>query len=106
MHKDIHRNDIGTVFTVALIDEEATPQAVDLTGFTTLEIRFKKPSGAIVVQTAEILSGVSEIDGEIQYVTVSGDLDEVGIWELRGRVILPTGTWTSEKDTFKVNAIF
>ncbi|KKN45874.1 hypothetical protein LCGC14_0678690 [marine sediment metagenome] len=106
MHDEIHQNDIGTKFTVFLVDENQTPPEVDLEGATILEIRFKKPGGAVVVQTASIPSASGTVDGEIEYITVDGDLDEVGMWKIRGRVVLPTGTWTSSEDTFKVNAIF
>ena len=109
MHKDIHQNDVGTVFRINLKDNGI---AVDLTGFITLEIRFKKPSGEVVIQTADIPSGVSETLGQIEYITeaaASGaaeDLNETGIWKIRARIVLPTGTWTSEEDTFQVNEIF
>lgn len=108
MHDDIHQNDIGTVFRINLVDNG---DPVDLTGQTLLEIRFKKPSGTVVVQDADIPSG-GETLGQLEYVTqaaASGateDLDEVGLWELRAKITLPTGTWTSEKDQFKVNEIF
>ena len=112
MHKEIHQNDIGTRFIVSLIDEKATPQEVDLTGFSIIEIRFKKPNGEVVVKIADIPSGVDPSLGQIEYITeaaASGeaeDLNETGIWHIRARVVLPTGTWTSSEDTFQVNEIF
>lgn len=98
--EEIHLGDIGTVFKIALT--ESCINAVDLTDFVAIEILFLKPSGATLTRTATVSGGVTA--GVIQYVTIAGDLDEVGSWKIQGRVALPNGDWKSVIQKFKVKS--
>ncbi|MBT8448859.1 MAG: hypothetical protein KJO69_04170 [Gammaproteobacteria bacterium] len=95
--EEIHVGDIGTVFRIALTDCDV---AVDLTGATTLEIIFLKPDATSVTKTATLF-GVAT-DGVIQYSTIADDLDTAGIWKMQAKITLPTGTWSSDVEKFRV----
>lgn len=75
----IHVGDVGTVIRVEPSDD------TDLSGASSAEIRYKKPSGATGAWTASIVS-----DG-VQYTTTTGDIDEAGTWYLQAYVDL--GSW-------------
>lgn len=96
---EIHLNDIGTIFEIALKDCE---NAVDLTGATTLEYIFQKPDSSTVTKTA-IVAGDPTL-GILNYTTISGDLDALGNWKIQAHVVLPSGEWRSDIEKFKVHA--
>lgn len=89
--EEIHLNDIGTVFEATIMDGSAI---VDVSSATTKELIFRKPSGAVITQTAVFTTDGT--DGKIQYITIASDLDEAGDWKLQGRIILPTGEWRTD----------
>lgn len=78
----VMQDNIGILFELEIIDT-LTDLAYDLTGFSTLQMIFRKPSGAIVTQTA---TAPTPSNGKIQYTTVASDLDEAGNWKVQGRV--------------------
>jgi hypothetical protein len=61
---------------------------------------FSKPDGAVVEKTAVFSTDGS--DGKIRYITVDGDLDAIGKWKIQARVVMPTGSWSSNLSSFKV----
>jgi len=99
---EIHFGDIGTKFLITIKDADST---VDIsgTGATAANKRiiFKKPSGTTVDQAASFNS--DGIDGKLYYTTVSGDLDEDGIWKMQAKVIITGQTFHSDIHTFKVH---
>jgi hypothetical protein len=98
---EVHLNDIGTSFVVTINDcVSGTPTALDVSGATTLQLIFKSPSGTSSTKTASL--NTDGTDGKIKYTTVSGDLNETGTWRLQAYVVIGSGTWRSEVDTFKV----
>ena len=99
--EEIHVGDIGTAFRVTLLDDCLT--AVDLTGFSSLEVIFQKPDGTNVTKTASVYEGLPQ-NGVVEYITIADDLDQVGTWKIQAKVVLPTGTWRSSIDKFKVYA--
>lgn len=99
MPAEIHEGDIGTIFRVTITDQAAA--VVDLSGATTKEIIFKKSDGSFVTQVAAFFTDGT--DGIIQYITIADDLDLVGGWCIQGHVVLPTGEWKTNIDTFIVN---
>jgi len=97
--EEIHIGDIGTIFEVTLMDDLVV---VPIDNATTMEIIFVKPDKTKVVNTA-VLSG-DGLDGKMQYkTTTASDLDIKGNWKIQGRVILPSGTWSTDIDKFKVH---
>jgi len=91
---EVHKNDIGTAFRVTVQDGDTV---VDVSGATIKQIIFQKPSGTTVTQTATFVTDGT--DGQIQYVTVSGDLDEAGKWIMQGYVVL--AAWQGHSDMYQ-----
>lgn len=97
MAEEVHYGDIGTIFEATLQEGDV---AMDVSLATAKSLIFAKPSGTTVEQDAEFKTDGS--DGVIQYTTVANDLDEVGWWKVQARIELPTGTWSSSTQKFKV----
>lgn len=97
--EEIHVGDIGTTFLITLTDD--CTNAVDLTGWTTLSVYFEKPDKTSITRTASISGGDPTL-GLIEYATILDDLDQAGTWKVQAYVVLPTGSWKSNIDKFKV----
>ena len=95
----IHLNDVGTSIRVRLQEDGVN---VDISTATTTLIFLKKPSGTTTQYTATFVTDGS--DGLMHYISVSGDIDEVGTWRGQGFVILPQGEFFTERQSFKVNS--
>ena len=98
---EIHIADVGTVFEVTLMDGATI---IDISSASLMEIIFVKPDSnkTKVVNTAVLSSG--GIDGKMKYIIVlPSELDIKGNWKIQGRVTLPTGTWSTDVDKFKVH---
>ena len=63
----IYIGDIGTRLRTTFND--------DIAGYSTIVYKIKKPSGAILTKPCEV---EDELNGIIYYITIAGDLDEVG----------------------------
>jgi len=106
----IHQNDIGTEFVVIItkcINGVETP--IDISTATLKEIVFLKSDGTtkdvhLAVFTSILSGGAGDgSDGQISYFTVLGDLDQLGNYQIQGKVTTPAGKWSSEIDKFKVH---
>jgi hypothetical protein len=95
--QEIHLGDIGTVFEITLKDCD-TP--VNVSTATTKQIIFQKPDKTNLTKTATFSTDGS--DGKIRYVTVASDLSVKGTWKIQAKVVMPSGTWSSNIETFKV----
>lgn len=76
-------NDTGSIFRVTVKKQDNT--VWDISAATTIQIKFEKPSGSTAIKTASYTTDGT--DGKMEYVSVSGDLDEVGEWQVQGRVV-------------------
>ncbi len=83
---EIHVDDIGTVFTATIMDGN---DIVDVSGSTTLQLKFKKPGGTLLTKSAGLVTDGT--DGQISYTAVDGDLDECGRWRLQAFLVLIGG---------------
>jgi len=99
IYQDIREEDIGSTFELTVTDDSI---ALDLTTATIKQIKFGKPDGVTVIQTASFVTDGS--DGKIEYVTVESDLDVVGKWKLQAYVEMGGGKWHSTMDYFNVIA--
>jgi hypothetical protein len=95
---DIHQNDIGTLFTITIVDCSIP---VNISGANVKNIKFTKPSGILVTKNANFLTDGS--DGILTYTTVNGDLDEIGNWKLQAYLELGSNKYNSSIETFRVN---
>lgn len=95
---EIHVGDIGTIFEVTIMDGASV---INISSALSLEIIFVKPDKIKVVNTAVLSS--DGIDGKMRYTISSiSELDLKGNWKLQGKVKLPSGTWSTDIDKFKV----
>ena len=83
---------IGDWGTEIVLDTEE-----DISTATDLRIVGTKPGGVAVDWEAVI-----EETTKVKYVTVEDDIDTVGTWELRARVISPAGQWTGNRAKVRV----
>lgn len=100
--EEVHLGDIGTIFRVTIndCDSAGVQSAIDISAATTLQLIFKPPKGASVTKTAVFTTDGT--NGQIQYVTVSGDINETGRWKLQAYIVLPSGSWRSDIGFFDV----
>ena len=96
---DVRLNDIGTAFRATIRDEDDA--VVNVSGGT-FTMRFRKPDGTTVDKTATLVTDGS--DGQIQYVSQSGDINQAGEWRVQGVVTLTTNTWRTAHKRFNVGA--
>lgn len=92
--------DIGTVFEMALTDQDGV---LDINLATTLEFNFKEPDDSTWTATASLTTDGS--DGKLKYAFIADDLDQAGTWTAEAFIILPSGQWTSDCVTFAVAAV-
>ena len=99
----VRLNDVGTIFRSTI---KESGSALDISAATAQTMRFRKPSRAVVIQTTVFTGNGS--DGQLEYVAVSGDLDEVGIWLRQPFVDLPgSPPWSGhgKETTFEVERL-
>jgi hypothetical protein len=95
--QEIHVGDIGTVFEVTLQDCDVP---LDVSTATEQIIYLLKPDGTLLEKDSVFTTDGT--DGKIQYVAIAGDLDQEGSWKIQAKVTLPSGSWSSDIDKFKV----
>jgi hypothetical protein len=98
MTAEIHVGDIGTVFEATIMDGK---EIVSVSGAITKKLIFRKTDLTVIEKDAEYVS--NGLDGKIKYTTVSGDLDQKGVWKFQGFVQLPSGSWHSDIHNFTVS---
>lgn len=98
MASEIHEDDIGTKLLATIIDDN---QIVDISSASSLTLLIKKPDGSILTRPATLETDGT--DGKMYYVTVAGDLDEVGVYKIQGLVVLLNGSFYTSIVTFKVH---
>ena len=96
---EIHVDDLGTKFIVTVKDGDSV---INVSGATTKNIIFKKPSGTKVTAAASFETDGS--DGIISYITTGTELDETGTYKIQAYVVLSAGNeFHSDISTFKVH---
>lgn len=103
--------DDGTKFVLEIVDCQLvggvpTESVVDISTATGMWVIFRRPDYTYLKVSASLYTDGT--DGKIVYTTTgdpnnqTGDLDQLGDWEVQGRVTLPGGTWSSDTGTFEV----
>jgi hypothetical protein len=86
---EIHKGDVGIRFIVTIYKTDGSLR--DVSGFTTKQMIFKKPSGTLITKDTSFYTDGT--DGKIYYTTDSASvLDEVGNWQMQ--VYLTDGATT------------
>jgi hypothetical protein len=99
MAAELHQNDIGTQFIFTLKDENET--VVNISAATTLHVLLEKPSCTVETKTATLYTDGT--DGKLTYITVSGDLNEIGTYKIQGRIVISGNTWSTNYFSVKVH---
>jgi len=73
--------DIGTALRVEVQENNA---AIDVSTSTARSIELTKPDGTIESKTAAYVTDGT--DGQIEYITLAGDIDQRGRWQYRAKV--------------------
>ena len=98
-----HVNDIGTIFRVTVYDTTSTggTTVANISTASTKQFTFKRPDGTTFDRAAVFTSDGS--DGNIQYLSVDGDLNVAGTWHLQAYVVTSAGNWRTDVGHFKVS---
>ncbi len=99
MAKEIHLNDVNTVFRITLMDGAAI---VPLDTATVMRIKFTKPTVPETVVVVTAVLSTDGLDGRLQYLTVFEDLDTIGKWKIQAYVESPSWSGHSDTGSFKV----
>ena len=97
-----HVNDIGTIFrvTVFAATSTGTSTVADISTASTKQIVFSRPDGTTLTKTAVFTTDGE--DGDIQYLSVDGDLNMAGTWHLQVYIVTPAGEWRTDVGHFRV----
>ena len=100
--EEAHINDIGTIFRITVYDTTASggSEIADISDATSLTITFQNPNGGSFTRNASFTTDGT--DGQIQYVTVDGDLSIAGTWSIQAFVVTPSGSHRTNVGTFRV----
>jgi hypothetical protein len=96
----IHNADIGTIFRLTITDTDEA--VIDVSSASVKYLYFQKPDGTKIKRTATFYTDGS--DGIIQYTSISGDIDQTGLWQVQGYVETSDGKFFTEKTGFSVLA--
>lgn len=90
-------NDIKVRIKLTVNEDDA---ALNISTATAKSIIIRKPDGTRTVYTATFLTDGS--DSIIYYDTVSGDLDQSGVYKVQGLILMASGTYYTTVQTFRV----
>jgi len=88
----VFENDIGTQI---VLDTE-----VDISAATSLLIKYIKPDQ---VTAGQWTASLDETQKKLTFTTVSGTLDQSGVWMLQGYIVTPTWSGHTERVRFEVH---
>lgn len=95
---EIHKDDIGTIFTITVYDGSSV---ADISTATDKRIIFKQPDGnSLTVSGSFYTNGT---DGKLTYTTVTGDLSVDGRWRIQAYLTFPSGKFKSDIGVFRVH---
>lgn len=97
MASEIHYGDIGVNFNITVMNGTAV---LDVSNANSINIIFQKPDGSDLTKTATLVTNGT--DGNIRYTSVSGDLDQIGTWQIQARVNFGASVFSTDIQKFKV----
>lgn len=95
---EIHKNDVGTIFTITVYDGSSV---ADISTATDKRIIFRKPDGSALTVSGSFYSNGS--DGKLTYTFGSGELAVDGRWRMQAYLTFPSGNWYSDITVFRVH---
>lgn len=96
----IQKNDEGVAFLVQVNDQDGN--AINLSSASSINILFEKPDKTFVSKTASFVTDGT--DGQIEYISITGDLNMVGRWQIQASYIKSSNLKYTSKDTFIVDS--
>lgn len=96
---EIHQGNIGTVFRFEITNQDDA--IVDVSGASVREIFFQKPDLTSFTKFAAFVTDGT--DGQLEYTSLTGDLDAFGQWYRQVHVVIPAGEFFSEWIPFIVH---
>jgi len=97
MASEIHYGDIGVNFNITVMNGAAV---LNVSNANSISIIFQKPDASDITKTAALVTNGT--DGKIKYTTISGDLDQVGTWQIQARVDFGASVFSTDVQKFKV----
>lgn len=97
MASEIHYGDIGVNFNITVMNGTT---ALNVSNADSISIIFQKPDSSDLIKTASLITDGT--DGNIRYTTVSGDLDQVGTWQIQAKVDFGASVFSTDIQKFKV----
>ena len=94
---EIHKGDIGTTLKTTVKNASVV---VDISAATTKNILLGKPDGTSLTKSGSFTTDGT--DGDLEYATISGDLDQIGCWKLQAHIVTSSGEWKSDLSIFEV----
>jgi hypothetical protein len=91
-------NDIKVRLILTIQEDDAD---LDISAATSISIIVKKPNGDSNTYTASFFTDGT--DAKIYYDTVSGDLDQSGMYRTQGLIELNGGTYYTSIKSFKIH---
>ena len=99
MASEIHYGDIGVNFNITVMNGLVP---LDVSNANNIYIIFQRPDmgGSDLIKTATLITDGK--DGNIRYTTVSGDLDQIGTWQIQVKVDFGASVFSTDIQKFKV----
>ena len=97
MASEIHYGDIGVNFNITVMNGTAV---LDVSNADDIYIIFQRPDGSDLTKTATLVTNGT--DGNIRYTSVSGDLDQIGTWQIQAKVDFGASVFSTDIQKFKV----
>lgn len=95
---EIHKNDVGTPFTITVGDANGV---LDISTSSDKRIIFRKPDGSSTTVSGTF--STDGTDGKIVYTFQDGDLDVDGRWRVQAHLTFPSGSWYTDVNIFRVH---
>ena len=95
---ELQKNAIGTIIRRTVKEDNVV---VNLASSSVRQLKFRKPNGAVIIKTAVFTT--DGVNGQLEYVTVANDLDQVGTWHGQVYLEFSNGKWHSSSFHFEVN---
>lgn len=97
MASQIHVGDIGTKLIMTVKDDGVV---VDISTASDLDVFIKKPDSVAYEKSGLLYTDGT--DGKMYYTSISDDFNAAGNYKLQGRVFMPSGTYYTSIEDFKV----
>lgn len=96
----LRQNNTGIPIILTMKDSEDA--AIDISSASTISFYFVKPDTSVITRTGTLYTDGT--DGKVQYITVSGDLDQVGLWSVYVYIAVGSQELNSDETGFFVYA--